>query len=176
MPQWNAENPFEMIKFRGKEQKYFVVDFGYPRFGEIDGYNVMWNGHYINYFETSRFYYSKYMNLTTKVIEDYGFQVPIYSYNVQMRNPTLQNDRIRVGVRPVSFRKGMLDLFHILLDDKEIKAVGNIIHAVIDKDTRTIPFPVPDVVNEIVGKFFAPFAEEVDTDPRGATKAEESWS
>jgi len=44
----------------------------------------------------------------------------------------------------------------------EIKAVGNIIHAVIEKDTRSIPYPIPDLVTNIVAKVFKPFTEEMD--------------
>ena len=149
---------FEMIKFRGGTEKYFVVDFGYPRPSEIDFYQVMWNGHYINYFETSRLYFCKHIEMTTEVFDRYGIQVPVYSYNVQMRNAVLANQKIRVAVRPVSFKKGLLELFHVLIADDEIKAVGTIIHAVIETKTRAIPSPMPEVVNNIIEKMFEPFA------------------
>lgn len=160
MPYYNKENPFEMVKFRGREMKYFVVDFGLPRFSEIDAYQIMWNGHYVNYFESSRQYLAAYMNMGTGLFEKYGFQTPIYSYNVQMRNPVTAQEHVRVAVRPMSFRKGMLDLFHVLMANGEVKAVGNIVHAVIEKETRSIPYPIPDVVNEIIGRIFAPFSDD----------------
>lgn len=160
MPTYNQQNPYEKIKFRGQEMTYFLVDFGMPRFSEIDAYQIMWNGHYINYFETSRQYFTAHLKMGTGLFEKYGFQTPIYSYSVQMRKPVTAEEHLRVGVRPMSFKKGMLDLFHVMIGDGEIKAVGNIVHAVIEKETRSIPYPMPEIVNQIMGRIFAPFESE----------------
>lgn len=175
MATYNLENPFERVKFRGQERKYFMVDFGLPRFSEIDGYQVMWNGHYVNYFENSRVYYNDYLKLGTQLFEDYGFQVPVHSYNVQMRNVVVSTDRIRVGVRPMYFKKGLLELFHLLMVGNEVRAQGSIIHAVIMKDTRMIPYPMPPIVNQIIGRIFAPFKEDLDPKDFGLNP-EVAWS
>lgn len=162
MATFNSKEPFEKIKFRNQVNRYFMVDFGLPRFSEIDSYQVLWNGHYINYFETARQYYGRHMNLGTAAFERYGFQIPVYSYNVNMRSAVMAGQNIRVGVRPVSFKKGLIDLFHVLLADDEIKAVGHIVHAVVETTTKSIPYPMPPIVTEIVGQFFAPFMDEME--------------
>ena len=162
MAGFDPNNPFETIRFRNQSHRYFMVDFGLPRFSEIDSYDVLWNGHYINYFETARLYYGKFMQIGTDAFERHGFQIPVYSYNVNMRNAVVAGQSIRVGVRPVSFKKGLIDLFHVLIADGEIKAVGHIVHAVIETKTRSIPYPMPPIVVNIVGQFFAPFIEEME--------------
>jgi YbgC/YbaW family acyl-CoA thioester hydrolase len=158
-----SENPFEEIGFRRAVEKYFVVHYGPPRFNELDSYAILWNGHFVNYFENARQQLGKATGLNTRLLEEAGFQIPIYGYNVKLRKPVEANDEMRVAVRPLQFKNGLLEFEHMMMVCDEIRALGNTTHAVIDKKTRSIAYPMPDLVFEIVNRVFSPFAKSVAT-------------
>ncbi len=153
------ENPFEEITFRRIKERYFVVHYGPPRFNELDSYAIMWNGHFVNYFENARQQLGKMTGLNSRLLEESGFQIPIYGYNVKLRKPVEANDEMRVAVRPLHFKNGLIEFEHFMLVGEEVRAIGNTTHAVIDIKTRSIAYPMPDLVFEIVNRVFLPFTK-----------------
>lgn len=156
----DPENPFDWIEFRRKKYKYFVVEYGRPRFQELDSYAIMWNGHFVNYFENARQQLGRFTDLNSRLLEEYGYQIPIHSYHVKMRKPVEANDDMRVAVRPVSFKSGLVDFEHLMLVNGEVHATGTTIHAVLDMKERQIVYPFPDIVWEIVTRVFKPFEDD----------------
>lgn len=152
-------DPFELVTFRRETAKYFLVDYGPPRFNELDSYAIMWNGHFVNYFENARQQLAKYTELNTTLLESYGFQVPIHSYQVKLRKPIEANDAMRVAVRPLHFKGGLLEFEHLMMVGAEIRAVGTTTHAVIEMKTRSIAFPMPELVHDVINRVFKPFHE-----------------
>ena len=150
-------DPFEMLTFRRETAKYFVVNYGPPRFSELDSYAIMWNGHFVNYFENARQQLGKNTDLNSRLLEEYGFQIPIHSYQVKLRKPIEANDEMRVAVRPPHFKGGLLEFEHLMMVGTEIRATGTTTHAVIDMKTRSIAFPMPELVFQVVNRVFTPF-------------------
>jgi acyl-CoA thioesterase FadM len=155
----NGNGPFQDITFQRRTEKYFVAEIGEPRFNELDSYSMVWNGHYINYFANTLQMFGKYANLSAGLLEECGFQIPLYSYFVKMRNPIFANDEMKVGVRPVSFRKGLIEFSHLILVADEVRVTGNTVHAVVDSKTRSMVYPLPELVHAVVGQIFAHFKD-----------------
>jgi acyl-CoA thioesterase FadM len=153
----NGSGPFQNISFQRRTEKYFVAEIGVPRVNELDLYSMVWNGHYINYFANTLQMFGKHTNLSAGLLEEYGFQIPLYSYFVKMRNPIFPNDEMRVAVRPVSFRKGLIEFSHLILVADEVRVTGNTIHAVVDSKTRSMVYPLPELVRAVVDQIFAHF-------------------
>lgn len=151
---------FENITFQRRTEKYFVVEYGRPRFNELDSYGILWNGHFVNYFENARQMLGRHTRLDTVLLEEYGFQIPIHSYHVKMRKAVEANDDIRVAVRPLHFKGGLVEFQELLLVGDEVRATGTVIHAVLDKVERRIVFPFPEIVFQIVNRVFEPFRDE----------------
>lgn len=154
------QEPYEMITYHRRSERYFVVEYGPPRFSELDSYAIMWNGHFVNYFENARQQLGRVTGLNSRLLEEYGFQIPIHSYTVKMRKPVEANDVMRVAVRPLQFKGGLLEFEHLMLVNGEVRATGTTNHAVIEMKTRSIVFPVPQLVTEIIARVFKPFKEE----------------
>ena len=157
------ENPFEDVPFRRATERYFVVHYGTPRFNELDPYGVLWNGHFVQYFENARQQLGKFTKLNPRILDQAGFHMFVYGYNVKLRKIIEVNDEMRVAVRPLQFKNGLIEFEHLMLVGDEVRAVGNTTHAVIDKNTRSIAYPMPDLVFEIVNRVFQPFAKSEAT-------------
>lgn len=155
------QNPYENIAFRRREHKYFVVNYGRPRFSELDSYAIMWNGHFVNYFENARQLLGRHTGLDTRLLEEYGFQIPIHSYTVKMRTVVEANDDMRVAVRPLSFKAGLIEFEHLMLVNGEVRATGTTTHAVINNETRSIEYPFPEIVWDVIKRVFTPFGAQV---------------
>lgn len=147
------------VTFHRRTENYFVVEYGRPRFNELDSYAIMWNGHYVNYFENARQLLGRYTDLNSVLLAEYGFHIPIHSYHVKMRKPIEANDDMRVAVRPISFKGGLIEFDHLMLVGDEVRATGTVMHAVIDMKERRIVFPFPEIVNEVIQRVFKPFKE-----------------
>ena len=142
---------FETIKFRGKSHKYFIHEIGLPRFNELDSYSVVWNGHYVNYFETARLALCKYYGFDMKILSDLGLYLPVSSYSLNIRNPVFAQDRISVAVTPLTLEESsVMDFFHLLIVDKDIRAYGTVRHAAMSKESGSIFLKLPDEILEVL--------------------------
>ena len=134
------------ISFRGKEKNYVVVDLGFPRFSEVDFYQVVWNGHYVNYFETARLELCRSFDVELSKISEWGCYLPVHNYEVNVTRPVFLKDRMHVAARLDGFSQGILDFSHLLLVDGRIRAHGKVKHVLVDSKTLEILSEPPELV------------------------------
>jgi len=145
-----SEADFQTIQHRGSGKRYFVRHFGRPRFNEIDHYGVLWNGHYVNYFELGRHALCLHCRFDMKSLADAGYFLPVASYEIKMRKPVFPRDEITVAVRPSAISENRYEFTHLLLVGDEIRASGVVQHVPVSKETGSIAYQLPPDVAAIL--------------------------
>lgn len=143
-------NIFKTIKFRGKSNTYFLYEIGLPRFNELDSYGVVWNGHFINYFEIARLAMCRHYGFDMKMLSDMGCYLPVYSYAANIRKPVFPNDKIIVAVTPILLEESTMDFYHLLLVDNDVRAYCSVRHVAMNKETGSIFMKLPDNVIRVL--------------------------
>jgi len=154
---------FEHIKFKRKNDKYYIVDFGTPRFSEIDSYHVMWNGHYINYFEAARIELCRHIGFDLDSLVKLGCYLPVYNYDITMKKPVLAGEKISVAVTPQELSHSSIKFKHILLVDGEVRAYGEVQHIPTDTESLNIIYNLSEEIVEILAPFIKVFGLENST-------------
>jgi YbgC/YbaW family acyl-CoA thioester hydrolase len=135
---------FKKIKFRGKMENYFLYKVGLPRFNELDSYGVVWNGHFVNYFETARLDLCRHYGFDMKLLSDNGCYLPVYSYSLNIRKPVFARDEMVVAVRPSALEENVMDFSHLLLVNDDIRAYGTVRHVAMSKETGSLFMTLPE--------------------------------
>lgn len=141
---------FEKIKFRGKTEEYFIHRMGRPRFNEIDHYGVMWNGHYVNYFETARLAMCKEFGFDMELLSNLGFFLPVYKYEITMTKPVFPQDEITIAVKAVELEESNMKFVHLLMVNGEVRASGSVQHIALSKETGAIAFALPEQIKTVL--------------------------
>ena len=142
------------VKFRKQSQNYFVTKF-HPRFNEVDSYKVVWNGHYVNYFEEARTSLCRNFGISLDALADLGFYLPVYKYNVTMRKPIFLDDEMHVCVRPNFTNPTVFEFQHLIMVKDEVRVTGSVQQVALSKETGQIMFELP---KEVL-KFLTPLYE-----------------
>ena len=66
------------------------------RFNEVDSLQIVWHGHYINYFEDGREAFGKEFGLSYKAIFKEGYRVPLVHIDCQFKRPIAYGDPVEV--------------------------------------------------------------------------------
>ena len=151
---------FDFAEFNREKSKCFIVNYGSPRFSEVDRYKMLWNGHIINYFEDAT--ETMFSNLVQKKItsalhEEKGVLVAICDYTVKMRSPVAAKDNMSVVLRPLSFKYGIVEFEQALMVEGKVKFYGKINYILVDAKTMTRLYPVPEYVKKEMDNMFAVF-------------------
>ncbi len=142
----HEEEKFKLINFRGKTHRYFIYHVGHPRFNEIDAYGVVWNGHYVNYFENARHALCRHYNFDMAVLAKLGFYLPVYKYQVSIRKPLRSDDFITVAVRLSSSQTNQSEFTHLLMSKNNIHAYGQVEHALTDHSGQIVLQPPDHII------------------------------
>ena len=145
-----AKSYYKEIRFKRKNKRYFFIDCSGARISEIDAYKVLWNGHYVNYFEQARIELCKTKGFNMNTLEDLGFYLPVYHYNIYIKAPVLANESFSIGVRPREFSESSFMFEHVLMVNNEVRAYGEVQHVAVDKQTKQMVFSIPEEVASIM--------------------------
>lgn len=155
------ESPYKNIRFRGTTKKYFVHEVGTPRFNEIDAYKVLWNGHYVSYFENARLAFCRFCGWDFQVFADMGYLMPVVRYRVDVRKPVFLEDSISVAVRPefksLGYSSQKFEFNHLLLVGDEVRAASSVDHMFMEAG-QGVPAATPQEFYNV----FNPVAKEFD--------------
>ncbi|MGE3975120.1 MAG: acyl-CoA thioesterase [Bdellovibrionales bacterium] len=155
-----SEDLFQSISFKGGTKKYFVADIGRPRFNEIDHYGVVWNGHFITYFETARHQLCRFCDFDMQRLSDAGVYLPVSNIEIKIKKPILPRDEIKVAVRASLIEENRFEFFHLLLVNNEVRASGSVQHIPMDKSTGTVAYQLPENVVKIMKPLSELFAND----------------
>lgn len=141
---------FEEFKLRGKAHSYYMHALGRPRFNEIDHYGVVWNGHFVNYFETGRLALCKQFGFDMELLSKLGLFLPVYKYEVTMTKPVLPTDEMTVAVRATELSESAMIFSHLLIVGGEARAIGTVQHIAMSKETGSIAFTLSDEAKKVL--------------------------
>ena len=147
----------ERISFRGKKKLYYVEKNFKPRFNEIDSYEVLWNGHFINYFELIRMNFFDEFGLNVTKFKEEGILFPVHMFHVEVLRAIRAGEAFDLAIRPFEFGNGFMEFLHLALKDGKVVAFGKVRHfAVNEKDFKVffdVPEPVKIRMKNILYKF-----------------------
>jgi YbgC/YbaW family acyl-CoA thioester hydrolase len=141
------------IRFRGKSAKYFVLEDLRPRFNEIDSYQVMWNGHYVNYFEMARLAMCRQFEFDMETLSKLGYFLPVYSYGVDIMESVFPQDVFKIAVRPLDLKPGIFSFLHLMLKGQKIVAVCKLKHVMICKQSLKVVSSEKPEIREVFNQF-----------------------
>src|SRR5688572_22658355 len=136
------------LSFRGKEYGYYFSSPLRPRFSEIDHYGVVWNGHYLQYFETARIELCHFFHLNPQAMQEKGLLLPVVSYSVDIMRPLGPSDEFTIAVRPSLVQRGILEFFHILTVQNVPQATCKVRHGFVNQETLEVYFEIPPAIDE----------------------------
>ena len=153
---------FDLIKTNRLNAVHFIVNYGVPRFSEIDRYNILLNSQIINYFEdaTGIFMSSLIKDGVIDSLQEKGVSVAIYDYAVKMRSPIRPKDEMSIALRPTSFKFGLLEFEQSLMVNGKVKAHGRINHVLVEAKTMARVYPIPDFIQKEIDNVFRVFKEQ----------------
>jgi len=112
------------------------------RFCEVDSYQIVWHGNYINYLEVGREAFGKKYGISYQDLIDRGFRAPIIHVDVDYRRSLKYGDRFRVVTEYVEKPQAKICFRYTVtsLDGKTIYCRGNTEQVLQDFDSgRTLP-------------------------------------
>jgi acyl-CoA thioester hydrolase len=124
------------------------------RFAETDAQGVVWNGHYLTYFDVAMTEYLRAMGLAYQEAVGEGYEFVLARFVIDYRAPAAFDDPIevhtgitRIGRSSIAFG---FDMFNA--DNALLLTQGEAIYVVLDRRAGA-PTRVPDRFRELVGKF-----------------------
>ena len=124
------------------------------RFAETDAQGVVWNGHYLTYFDVAMTEYLRAMGLAYQQAVGDGFEFVLARFAIDYRAPAAFDDPIdihtgitRIGNSSIAFGFEMTNADNDLLLTR-----GEAVYVVLDRRTGT-PTRVPERFRELAGKF-----------------------
>jgi acyl-CoA thioester hydrolase len=120
--------------------------FGYPlrvRYSECDMQGVVFNGHYLAYFDISmtelwRAAFGSYQAMT-----DRGVDIVVSEARVRYRAPARFDDQLRIEIAVASMGRTSVNTAHRVFRDETLIAEGEMRHVFVDAEALTST-PIPD--------------------------------
>lgn len=112
------------------------------RFHEVDSYQIVWHGNYVNYLEVGREAFGKKYGISYQHLIDRGLRAPIIHVDVDYRRSLKYGDRVRILTEYVEKPQAKICFSYKLtsLDGKIVYCRGNTEQVLQDYDTgRTLP-------------------------------------
>lgn len=96
------------------------------RFNEVDSLQIVWHGHYINYFEDGREGFGKEFELSYLDIFNEGYRVPLVHIDCQFKRPIAYRDTIEVHTTFVNTPAAKIIFEYAIYNSKskELHATG----------------------------------------------------
>ena len=124
------------------------------RFAETDAQGVVWNGHYLTYFDVAMTEYLRAMGLAYQQAVGEGFEFVLAHFEIDYRAPAAFDDPIDVhtGINRIGNSSIIFGFEMTNSDNGLLLTRGEAIYVVLDRRTGT-PTQVPDRFREVAGKF-----------------------
>ncbi|TAE33025.1 MAG: acyl-CoA thioesterase [Cytophagales bacterium] len=122
------------------------------RWSEVDPYQVVFNGHYLNYFDVGITEYFRHLGLRFSDPAAIGGEFYVRKATLDYHAPALFDDELRIGVRVGRIGTSSIQFELAIFRADQLLVSGEIIYVNTDPATRT-PASVSAVVREKVGAF-----------------------
>lgn len=121
------------------------------RFCDVDSFDVVWHGHYLQYFEIGRLELSGKFSLTPDYIKRSGYIAPVVDLGCRFRVPARYGDEIIIKTTVDPSETGSLTFRYELLraSDGAVLAEGYTTHVLLTIDGKMI-YTVPDELRKPV--------------------------
>ena len=152
------------FKYKGKSRLYYWSPLYQARFSEIDQYNILWNGHYISYFEEARFSLLSHFNVSISDLDEANLILPVRGYNIELRKPIMAQDKFQVLVRPSFVFEGVIKFQHLLICNEKVHATSELSHVIVHKETGLYSLKPPKAFADGMVKLFNAFDIHIEKD------------
>ncbi|MBD3235525.1 MAG: YbgC/FadM family acyl-CoA thioesterase [Candidatus Eisenbacteria bacterium] len=101
------------------------------RYSETDRIGLVYNAHYLTWFEIGRTEYMRSLGTAYRSVEEHGFQLPLIEASLRLRAPVQYDDLIVVETWISRLRSRAVTFDYRLLHGEAVAAEGRTIHACI---------------------------------------------
>ncbi|NGM65715.1 acyl-CoA thioesterase [Sphingobacterium sp. SGR-19] len=116
------------------------------RFSEVDSLGIVWDGHYILYFEQGREAFGKTYGIDYMTVQKAGYTTPIVKSTCEHKLPLRYGDTARIVTTYVDTPAAkMIFRFNIYNGKDQLVCQGETIQVFLD-DTQNLALNVPDFV------------------------------
>ncbi len=123
------------------------------RWAEVDRQGVVFNGHYLTYFDVGITEYWRAIGYPyPDVLVKHGTDLYAVKAGVEFRAPALYDDVLDVCVRVGRLGRTSIQFLPEIHRGDELIAAGEVVYVNVDPATRT-PAPLPEAVREAVRRF-----------------------
>lgn len=125
------------------------------RFPEVDSYQIVWHGHYLQYLEVARDRLCQAGGLTPRRALEHGYTVPITRYELVLKRPARLDDVLEVTaiLRPPHVARIVIDYEVRRLPERQLLASGLTEQVVLNPAGELLlgfPAPVRTLVDRIL--------------------------
>jgi acyl-CoA thioester hydrolase len=124
------------------------------RWSEVDPYQVVFNGHYLNYFDVGITEYFRNLGLSFTNPAAIGGEFYVRKASLDYHSPALFDDALQIGVRVGRMGTSSVQFLLGVFRDNQLLVSGEIIYVNTDPATRQ-PAPVADHLRERISTFEA---------------------
>ena len=117
----SSDNPARSRGIRRNEPRAFIEDRTtvLVRFNEVDALQIVWHGHYVNYFEEGRRAFGRRLGIDYPVFLEQRIAIPVIHLEVNFLAPARLSDTLTVTTRLLKSESARLDF------DYEIRRVAD---------------------------------------------------
>jgi len=110
------------------------------RYADTDQMHYAYNGKYFEYFEVGRTEMMRENGLTYKVIEENGYQMPVYEVKIKFKNPAFYDELLEVKTIVEKMPLAKVHIDHVIksIDRNIVIAEGYVELAFILKKSRKL--------------------------------------
>lgn len=115
------------------------------RYGETDRMGVVYNAHFLTYFEVGRTEYLRRFGMTYRDLEEQGALLPVVEAHCRYAGPATYDDLLVMTTWCSRLRPTRIDFRHRIVQasDGALVAEGHIVLACVDEDRRLRRLPEP---------------------------------
>ena len=84
------------------------------RYADTDQMQFVYNGKYLEYFEVGRTEMMRDHGLTYKSIEEYGYNMPVYSVHIDFKNPAFYDELLEIETKVEKLPVARVHIDHII--------------------------------------------------------------
>jgi len=117
-----------------------------PRYAEIDAQGVVFNAHWLTYFdEASTRFFAAALDRPAAVVFGGDFDVMVVKATLEWEGPARFEDDVAIVVEPTRMGTSSFDLTYRASANGDAACVGTVTYVSVEPGTHT-PTPVPEVV------------------------------
>ena len=120
------------------------------RFNEADPLGIVWQGHYIRYFEDGREAFGKMHGLSYLEVYKQGFVIPVVNVHCDFKRSLRYGDRVIVETRYIPTEAAKMKFSYRLFNAETsvLVATGSSIQVFLDKDESILQLSNPPFFEE----------------------------